>query len=391
MLAPYLISLVSVFSLTAKDPLFTVTLIDDQISKGYDLAIGDVDGDGKPDILMADNGQFVWYRNGDWKRFVLLEHRGERTGASIAARDIDGKVEIAISIQGYQTNTADSSPTGSLYYLIRPQDPTHLWIPVELYRESAINTMQWVKAGDDAYQLVALPVDDTSQATSDTEGADLLAFEKPDNPATPWKRRHIRHYMQQTHQLEVYDDGSRELVYVCGGDGAMGFCFEDGRWTYDTADWLARGRHLREMRMGRVASRNTHALTAIEPHEANLVTIYTPSLTDSLFEHDKIRRKVVDRRMVGGNGLAMADFLGIGRDQIVVGSRKTSEDNSFGIKFFVPFNQYWEAIDSYWIDRNGMDCENLTVADMDGDGKLDIIASGGSTRDLKIYWNRAVQ
>ncbi len=391
MFYPYLIPLVSALSFVSQEVKFTATLIDDQIMMGYDIAIGDVDGDGKPDILMADGAQFVWYRNGDWQRFVLLEHVGERSGASITARDIDGdgKVEIAISIQGYQINPADSTPMGSLYYLVRPPDPTNQWTPVEIYREAAIGEMQWVGVGDSAYQLVALPLDGTLSVTdAEEQGSALLAFEKPDNPTAPWKRRHIRHYMQQTHQLEVYDYGDREVVYVSGGDGTMGFSFEDGRWIYDTADWLARGRHLREMRMGRVDSRNTYVLAAIEPLEANLVTIYTPGLADSVFAYDKIRRKVVDRGVGRGRGLGMADFLGIGRDQVVVGSQKASEDQSFGIKLYVPFNQYWEAIDTYWIDRNGMDCKQLMIADMDSDGKLDIIVSGGSTHNLKIYWNR---
>ena len=37
-----------------------------------DWPSGDVDGDKKPDILMADKTQFVWYRNPDWKRFVMM-------------------------------------------------------------------------------------------------------------------------------------------------------------------------------------------------------------------------------------------------------------------------------------------------------------------------------
>jgi len=86
--------------------------------------------------------------------------------------------------------------------------------------------------------------------------------------------------------------------------------------------------------------------------------------------------------------LAMADFLGLGRDQVVAGWRKPNEDNHFGIKLYVPFNQYWEAIDVYWVDRDGIACDDLRIADMDGDGKPDIIAFGSSTTNLKIYWNR---
>ena len=51
---------------------FESQTIDDNISIGYGLALGDVDGDGKPGILLADKKQFVWYRNGDWKRFVMI-------------------------------------------------------------------------------------------------------------------------------------------------------------------------------------------------------------------------------------------------------------------------------------------------------------------------------
>ncbi|NNE78356.1 MAG: hypothetical protein HKN31_14935, partial [Pricia sp.] len=43
------------------DPSFKTQLIDANIDIGYGLAIGDVDGDNKPDILLADKKEFVWY------------------------------------------------------------------------------------------------------------------------------------------------------------------------------------------------------------------------------------------------------------------------------------------------------------------------------------------
>ena len=39
------------------------------------------------------------------------------------------------------------------------------------------------------------------------------------------------------------------------------------------------------------------------------------------------------------------------------------------------------------IDDNTMACEDLVLADLDGDGKLDIVASGRGTKNVKIYWN----
>ncbi len=43
------------------------------------------------------------------------------------------------------------------------------------------------------------------------------------------------------------------------------------------------------------------------------------------------------------------------------------------------------------IDEGGMATEDLTIADLNGDGRPDIIASGRATRNVKIYWNEAQQ
>src|SRR6476660_1632019 len=107
-------------------PRFEAQTIDDKISIGYGLAIGEVDGDGKPDILLADKKQFVWYRNGDWKRFVMVENLTAFDNVCIAALDIngDGKVEVAVGAQWNPAETSDTSQSGSVHYLLRPDDPT---------------------------------------------------------------------------------------------------------------------------------------------------------------------------------------------------------------------------------------------------------------------------
>src|SRR5690606_1921055 len=95
--------------ITSDPPHFEEQIIDDQVAIGYGLAIGDVDGDGKPDILMADKKQFVWYRTGDWKRFVMVDNLTASDNVCIAARDIDGdgKVEVAVGAQWNPSETSD--------------------------------------------------------------------------------------------------------------------------------------------------------------------------------------------------------------------------------------------------------------------------------------------
>jgi hypothetical protein len=38
-----------------------------------------------------------------------------------------------------------------------------------------------------------------------------------------------------------------------------------------------------------------------------------------------------------------------------------------------------------------MACEDLQLADLNGDGRLDIVAAGRATGNLKIYWNEGVK
>src|SRR5215204_5540161 len=105
-------------------PAFEPQVVDNNISIGYGIAIGDVDGDQKPDILLADKKQFVWYRNGDWKRFVMVENLTESDNVCIAARDIDGdgKVEVAVGAQWNPSETGDEKKSGAVFYLIPPAE-----------------------------------------------------------------------------------------------------------------------------------------------------------------------------------------------------------------------------------------------------------------------------
>ena len=122
-----------------KPPInFQPETIDSQVIIGYGTAIGDVDGDGRQDILLADKKQFVWYRNPDWKRFVIAENLTERDNVCIAARDIngDGKVEIAV---GGQWNPGDTENSGAVFYLMPGPNRNERWTPIRLHHEPVVH------------------------------------------------------------------------------------------------------------------------------------------------------------------------------------------------------------------------------------------------------------
>ena len=94
---PLLLALIAVSSVPAlAAPTFKPQTIDASISIGYGLAISDVDGDHKDDILIADAKEIAWYHNPDWKKEVIARNLTPRDNVCIAARDIngDGKPDI---------------------------------------------------------------------------------------------------------------------------------------------------------------------------------------------------------------------------------------------------------------------------------------------------------
>lgn len=365
---------------SSQPPIFEAQLIDNNVAIGYGLAIGDVDGDGKPDILLADKKQFVWYRNGDWKRFVMVENLTESDNVCIAARDIDGdgKVEVAVGAQWNPGETTDTLKSGSVHYLVRPKDVTQLWKPVELHHEPTIHRMRWVRIDKNKYHLVVLPLHGRGNKGGEGLGVKVIAYEAPKDPGGKWKQWTIDQTMHLTHNLDVTDNGKNEILYIGGKEGIKMFAFENGQWANAKQEWFVTGQSFGEVRTGGMSGKQKF-MTGIEPMHGNQLTIYQPGNNPS--------RIVLTDGLNQGHALGVADLLKNGGNQIVVGWREPDQNKKVGVKIFVPQDnmQTWK---DYWIDENGMACEDLQIADLNGDGKNDIIASGRASHNLKIYWNK---
>lgn len=356
--------------------VFNPQVIDDDVNIGYGVAIGDVDGDGKKDILLADKKQFVWYRNGDWKRFVLAENLTEHDNVCIAARDIngDGKVEVAVGAQWNPGETSDTAQSGSVHYLASPSDPTKPWKAIALHHEPTVHRMRWVQTKKNSYGLLVLPLHGRGNKDGEGAGSKAILYKMPEDPTEKWATEVIYDKMHLTHNFD-YLEKDNETEIMIGGKEGLALVTLPPKKVEDQWNNISSG--IGEVRTGNMKG-GERFIATIEPMHGNQLVVYPLNGN----------RTVLDSTLNQGHALACEDLLGVGYDQIVVGWRNPDSEGKVGIKLFTPEKGNVNNWQMHLIDDDNMACEDLMVEDLDGDGKPEIIASGRATNNLIIYWNK---
>jgi FG-GAP-like repeat len=371
-------------------PKFRAVEIDTKIEIGYGVAVADVDGDGKPDILLADKKQFVWYRNPTWEKSVLAENLTKEDNVCIAAADVDGdgKCEIAV---GAGWNPGDTVNSGAVFYLVAPKDRAGKWEAVELHHEPTVHRMRWVKNAAGRFDLVVVPLHGRGNKNAQGDGVKILAYKMPADVKRPWATETIEDTLHLTHNFQPVNWGKQtaDELLVAGKEGVFHLFQKGTGWmrvqlagnTPGQTNFTGAG----EVRVGKSGDGKTFIAT-VEPMHGNQMVVYTAPLGND--QESLWHRHVVDDELVDGHALACADLLGLGSDQIVVGWRAMNKPGAkVGIKLFTPLDRGAKDWQSALIDDNTMACEDLTLADLNGDGKLDIVAAGRATKNVKIYFN----
>ena len=362
---------------------FRPQTIDAKIQIGYGLATADVDGDGKTDILLADAKEIVWYRNPGWEKFAMARGLTPKDNVCIAARDIDGdgKAEVAV---GAEWNPGDTIGSGAVFYLDRPKDPTQLWRPIRLQHEPTTHRMHWIKDGAKDWLLAVLPLHGRGNQGGQGAGIQFLGYRKPRNIDGVWPIVSLNSQFHLAHNfdLETTSEPSPETLLMATKEGVQALSKAGDRWTNRAITQAPAG----EVRVGRTPS-GTHYLTTIEPMHGNQLAVYPRDVAATTANSARVS---LDDKLIEGHALATGDLLGLGYDQIVVGWRGTGSrpGHKVGIKLFSASDSAGKTWSLHsLIDDNQMACEDLKLADLNGDGRIDVIAAGRSTKNVVIYWN----
>ena len=375
----------------AAAPVFKATTVDDKITIGYGLAIGDVDGDRKPDILLADAKEIVWYKNPGWDKAVIAKNLTPRDNVCIAARDIDGdgKVEIAVGAQWNPGETTNEAESGAVFYLQRPDKDGEMWKPVTLPHEPTVHRMQWVRTGPKQFALIVLPLHGRGNVNNDgVNGSRIIAYSQPGNPgdAAAWKQTVIDDTLHVTHNFDLRPRGEVDELIIASKEALLSAEPDGAGWETHRLTISDSGNPLPfagagEIRFGAGEARTGRGafpIACIEPFHGPNLTLFTLGPDMHTWQ-----RRVLDNSFNQGHALACANVLGLEREQIIAGWREPNAAKQFGIKIYHEEAGAWK---SDWVcEPNSMACEDLKLADLDGDGRPEIIAAGRSTKNVVIY------
>jgi hypothetical protein len=395
-------------------PKFKPQEIDTGLKIGYAVITADLNGDGKPDIVVVDQHKVVWYENPTWQKRVILDGKTKPDNVCIAALDIDGDGKLDLVI-GAGWKPFDTQNPGTLQWLKNPGVLDKEWamfpIPCDEPTVHRIRVADVDGSGKPALINAPLMGRDATAKNNWTDGRPvrITAYPIPANPEKPesWKPVVLSEELHVVHNVWPYTPAgaTRPMsILAASYEGyAAVYLGADGKTSTRVAhpgnqanpkgnrgaSEIKNGYYKKPDPTSKDRAAGAYVAT-IEPWHGNQVVVYVGGAFDR-----EPKRQVLDDHLRWGHGVWCADLDGDGADELVIGVRddpnpKQGDKHTErrGVRIYKCTDGAGEKWERFILDDGGVAVEDLTVADLNGDGKPDIIAVGRATGNCRIYWNQ---
>ena len=363
----------------------------DRLPRGYKIAVADINGDGKSDIigLATDPPALVWYENPGWLKHVITSRTMNNIDLAVRDVDGDGLPDIVLASEFGMSRT-DSG--GEISFLKNPDDSEREWPLLAIDSEPTAHRLAWIDfAGNGAHELLAAPIMGRgAKAPLWNIPVRLLLFMPGlQNERLTWTGRLLDDSLTVVHGVCVNDfdnDGKQELL-TASFEGIHLFKYAppggDSEWIKIRIGEGEQGnpakRGSSEIAAGVLMTQKGKFCAAIEPWHGDKVVVYLP-----VENGEGLRERIViDDSFSEGHALITSDLDGDGSDEIIAGYRGKGT-SLFIYKCADGKGRIWEKIP---LDEGDMATSGLTAADINGDGRMDILAIGTSTDNIKWYEN----
>ena len=381
-------------------PGFRMEEIETGLGVGYAVIVADVNADGKPDIVVVDTKRVLWYENPSWKKRTIIEGGTRPDNVCIDAHDIDGdgKIDFALGADWKPFNTESG---GTLQWLKRKASLDESWQIIPIDTEPTVHRIRFADIdGTGKPALVSAPLMGRG-STKDKNWLDgapvrVTAYRIPKDPVKDrWVPEVLDQSLHVIHNLWPVprSDGKGANILCASYEGVSLLYPVAGKWMrkhlgIGNQDNPKSSRGASEIKQG-VLKGGKKFIATIEPWHGFQVVVYTePDVPEKMWD-----RHVLDDKLRWGHGVWTADLDGDGSEELIIGIRDDldQKDQRRGVRLYKALDERGAKWSRQVIDNGGVAVEDLTAGDLNGDGRIDLIAAGRQTKNVRIYWNLGMQ